>query len=136
MTERSMVALSVKSFESAERANWQEGFLKMLPLIEKQARVAFRELTAEAKEDAVAEVVANAMCAYRRLHERGELQRAFASALTRYAVAQYRVGRRVGTPHCSNDVYAHSARPTTRRRVPARRSSALMRDALRPTIAS
>ncbi len=117
MTERSMVALSVKSFQSAERANWQEGFLKMLPLIEKQARVAFRELTAEAQEDAVAEVVANAMCAYRRLHERGELQRAFASALTRYAVAQYRVGRRVGTPHCSNDVYAHSARPTTRNRL-------------------
>lgn len=112
-----MVALSVKSFESAVHANWQEGFLKMLPRIEKQARVAFRDLTAEVQEDAVAEVVANAMCAYRRLHERGELQRAFASALTRYAVAQYRVGRRVGTSHCSRDVYAQSARQTTRNRL-------------------
>ncbi len=93
-----------------EATSWQEGFLQMLPLIEKQARVTFRDLDAEAREDAVAEVVANAMVAYRRLHERGELQRAFASALTRFAVAQYKDGRRTGTSQNSRDVFSQKAK--------------------------
>ena len=50
------------------------------------------------------------MCAYHRLHERDELQRAFASALARYAVAQYHAGRRVGTSQCSRDVSSRRAR--------------------------
>jgi hypothetical protein len=78
-------------------------------MVEQQARIAFRDCAAEAKEEAIAEVVASAACAYRRLYECGELERAFASALVRYAVAQFRVGRRVGgrlnvhdvmSPHC------------------------------------
>lgn len=91
-------------------APWQVSFVKLLPMIEQQASAAFRHLRAEAKEDAVSEVVANAMCAYLRLHERGELRRAFASALARYAVARYHDGRRVGTAQCSRDVYSQRAK--------------------------
>jgi hypothetical protein len=99
----------VSESEEPESATWQAGFLEMLPMIEQRARVAFRDLDAEAQQDAVGEVVANAMCAYRRLHERGELQRAFASALARYAIIQYWDGRRVGTQQCSRDVFSPKA---------------------------
>jgi hypothetical protein len=84
----------------------------MMPVIEQQALTTFRDMDADAKEDAVSEVVANAMCAYRRLHERGELQRAFASALTRYAIRQFFDGRRTGTSQCSRDVYSARAKKT------------------------
>ncbi len=90
--------------------SWQGEFMKMLPRIKRQARAAFISMDAEAREDAVSEVVANAMCAYKRLHERGELERAFISALTRYAIAQFHDGRRVGSPQCAGDVYSVRAK--------------------------
>ncbi|MBP88081.1 MAG: hypothetical protein CMJ64_15385 [Planctomycetaceae bacterium] len=106
-----MIAVARKS-EELKTATWQEGFLEMMPMIEQQARVAFRDLDAEAREDAIAEVTANAMVAYERLHERGELQRAFASALAKYAIRQFFDGRRTGTPQCSRDVYSARAKKT------------------------
>ncbi len=93
-----------------ESDSWQAGFLAMLPAITRQAQVAFRGFNAEAKEDGVTEVIASAMCAYRRLHERGELQRAFPTALARFAIAQYHAGRRVGSSHRSGDIYARRTR--------------------------
>jgi len=104
-----MIAIATNSAES-EVSTWQESFLEMLPMIEQHARIAFRGMDAETQDDAVSEVIANAMCAYHRLHERGELQRAFATALARYAVAQYHAGRRVGTSQCSRDVYSTRAK--------------------------
>ncbi len=47
--------------------------------------------------------------AYLRLHERGELERAFAEALTRFAIAQYHHWRRVGASHPSGDVHTRCA---------------------------
>jgi DNA-directed RNA polymerase specialized sigma24 family protein len=91
--------------ERPTELSWQGGFLALLPWIERQARAAFRDFDAEAKADAVAEVVANVMCAYQRLHERGELARAFPSTLTRFAIAQFHSGRRVGASQNSSDVY-------------------------------
>src|SRR5688500_8049959 len=85
-------------------AEWHAGFLKLMPRIERYARSAVRTLSLEARDDAVQEVIANCMCAYRRLYNRGELHRAFASTLVKYAVVQYHAGRRVGTSQCSRDV--------------------------------
>ncbi len=82
----------------------------MLPTIQRQARNAFRKLDAEAREDAVTEVVANATCAYKRLHERNELQRAFATALAKFAIKSYWSGRRCGTSQCSHDMYSSKAK--------------------------
>jgi hypothetical protein len=82
----------------------------MLPSIERHARTALRRLSGEAREDAHGEVVANCMCAYLRLHQRAELQRAYASVLVRYAVAMYFRGRRVGTTQNSRDVYSSTSR--------------------------
>ncbi len=84
----------------------------MLPIIERQAQHAFRNLDVEAREDAVTEVIANATCAYRRLHERNELQRAFATALAKFAIKSYWSGRRCGTSQCSRDVCSSRAKQT------------------------
>ena len=88
---------------------WQEGFLEMLPRIERNARRALCSLCGDAKDDAMCEIIASCLCAYYRLFQRNELQRAFASTLVRYAVALYYRGRRVGTSQCSRDVYSRRA---------------------------
>jgi hypothetical protein len=104
------------TFAQQQRNNqtteWHEGFLRMLPAIQRHARVALRRLKCEAKDDAICEVIANCLCSYRRLYERNELRRAYASVLVRFAVALYYRGRRVGTSQCSHDVYSARARTT------------------------
>lgn len=71
-------------------------FEELLPAIQSQARVAFRGLPASEKEELIAETIANAFCAYRRLVERGRAELAYATPLAQYAVLQVRAGRRVG----------------------------------------
>ena len=71
-------------------------FLEMLPGIEKYARSAFRGLLAEAREEAVQNVIANALVAYRRLVELDKAALAYPTVLARYGVAHVRSGRRVG----------------------------------------
>ena len=102
----------VNSQQSSNTDGWQDGFLVMLPTIDRYARRAFCNLRGEAKDDAVSEVIASCLCAYYRLFRRNEVQRAFASTLVRYAVALYYSGRRVGASQCSGDVY--SRRPNRR----------------------
>ncbi len=99
-----MIAIAQERHAS-QPAAWHAGFLKMLPRIERSARVAFRSLRADVRDDAVGEVIANCLSAYHRLYERSELHRAFASPLVRFAVAQYHAGRRVGTSQCGRDLY-------------------------------
>ncbi len=96
----------VNSRQSSNIDGWQDGFLVMLPRIERYARRAFCNLRGEAKDDAVCEVIASCLCAYYRLFRRNEVQRVFASTLVLYAVALYYRGRRVGTSQCSGDVYS------------------------------
>ena len=72
-------------------------FLAMLPAIRRSGQVAFRKLPPELRHDLIAEVVANSYVAFARLVERGQADRALATPLARYAIAQIRVGRRVGS---------------------------------------
>lgn len=51
---------------------WHAGFLTMLPTIGTHARIAFRHLDPEAREEALQEVIANACRAYVRLVELGK----------------------------------------------------------------
>lgn len=79
-------------------------FLVMLPMVRRAARCAFRGLGREAREDAVAEVVANSFAAFARLVTRGKVEFAFATVLARYAIRQFHSGRRVGNRLNSRDV--------------------------------
>ena len=90
-------------------AAWHEPFLKMLPAIERHARIAFIHLDLEARADMVEEVVANAYVAYHRLVALDKADLAYATPLAQYAVRQVKAGRRVGgklnihdvtSPHC------------------------------------
>lgn len=86
--------------------SWQNGFLEILPRIEHHVRIAFRGLKGGAKDEAIRDVVASCLCAYRRLYERNALDRAFVTTLVRYGVGNYFRGRRVGTSQCSHDLYS------------------------------
>ena len=77
-------------------APWHQAFLRMLPAIVTHARVSFRGLGPEARQEAIQEVVCNACCAFARLAELGKLDLAYPTVLARYAVAQVRDGRKVG----------------------------------------
>ena len=68
----------------------------MLPAIEFKARIAFRHLKPEAREEAVAECLANALVAYARLYALGKVDLAYPTVLARYAAAQVKDGRKVG----------------------------------------
>ena len=72
-------------------------FLAMLPAIRRSAQVAFRKLPPELRHDLIEKVIANSYVAFARLVERGQADRALATPLARYAIAQIRVGRRVGS---------------------------------------
>ena len=83
---------------AAPRADWQTGFLALLPDVYFQLRWAFRRLAGERREDAVEEALANAMLAYRRLAELGKTDVAYATPLANYAVKQVVSGRQVASP--------------------------------------
>jgi hypothetical protein len=88
---------------------WHAGFLAMLPAIERQARIAFKRLKPEARQDAVVEVAANAFVAYARLVELGKANLAYVTPLSHYAIAQVRDGRKVGNRHSVRDVLSQYA---------------------------
>ena len=92
---------------------WHEGFLRMLPIICLHARVSFRGLDAESREEMVQNSITNAMIAYARLYDLGKVELAYPSVLGRYAVSQTREGRITGNHLCINDVssaYAQRAK--------------------------
>ena len=78
----------------------------MLPAITNYASYAFHSLDPEAREDAVAEVIASSFVAYARLTELGKTDVAYPTVLAHYGIRRYWDGRRVGTKANSSDVYA------------------------------
>jgi hypothetical protein len=82
----------------------------MLPRILSFARCHMRNLPRHVRGDAVDDVVALALLSYARLVERGLEDRAYASPLARYAVAQHRAGRRAAGRVSSRDVLASICR--------------------------
>ena len=97
-----MIAPVQTAEQTRTASKLQERFLVMLPLIRHQACLAFRELTSEAREEAIAEVVANTFSAFARLVSRGK--DAYSTPLAQYAIRQIRQGRRVGTRLNRRDV--------------------------------
>lgn len=86
--------------ESARRKKsvpaWHADFEAMIPSIERHAKIAFRYLDFEAREEVVQETVCNACQAYLRLVELDKTDVAYASVLARFGISQTREGRKVG----------------------------------------
>ena len=91
-----MIADGKSVHRQAAAPEWHRQFLAMLPVIRKYAKRAFQCLNAEAREDAVCEVTANAVVAFARLVELGKVDLAHPTVLARYGIVQTREGRRVG----------------------------------------
>jgi hypothetical protein len=96
--KKSMVA------QQQRTTTWQERFLELLPRIRAQSQRRFRYLPYEAREDAIAEVIASSLVSYARLVSLGQEDRAFATVLVRFAAAQFHAGRRVGSRLNGHDV--------------------------------
>ncbi len=71
-------------------------FLEMLPAIRRAASYAFRHLRRAVRDDLMAEVIANAFAAFRRLVEQGKAALAYPTVLAKFAIRQVRDGCRVG----------------------------------------
>ena len=76
----------------------------MLPALITHAKIAFRHVKGQDRQDKVQEVVANALVAFRRLVQLNKTDLAYASVLARYAVAQVNDGRLVGGKMNCKDV--------------------------------
>lgn len=83
---------------------WHLTLLAMLPAIREHAVKTFTDLDPEGREEAIAEVVAYAVCAIKALDERGKLDLAYPSVLAMFGEKRVRDGRKVGTPLNVNDV--------------------------------
>lgn len=95
---------AAKTCPESNSTDWHAEFLAMLPAIRRQARISFRSVPAEARDELVQEVVANCLVAYRRLVQLGKTDIAYPSALARFAVKQVRAGRRVAGRIAARDV--------------------------------
>src|ERR1700694_1207967 len=91
-----MIAVNEPQYSTSTKPDSHAAFLAMLPAIRRTAQISFRKVRPELRDDLIEEVVANAFVAYVRLAERGQADRALPSPLARFAIAQVRVGRRVG----------------------------------------
>ena len=100
-----------------ETVPWKQRFMALLPTILNCLGLAFRELGAEAKSEAIQEGVANSFVAYSQLVERGKESVAFATVLARYAIRHVRIGRLVGGNLNSSDVSSSYAQKKKRFRL-------------------
>ena len=81
---------------SQDSLGWQAGFLNILPAIETHAKIRFRKLPAERREDAIQEAVAAACVNYQLLASRGQLDVAHPSSIADFAVRHVNIRRHVG----------------------------------------
>jgi hypothetical protein len=76
--------------------DWQAGFLSVLPAIKTHARIQFRKLPAERREEAIAETIAAACANYQLAAAQGNLDVLKPGPLADFAVRHFRTGRHVG----------------------------------------
>ena len=81
---------------AVQTTGWQAGFLSVLPAIEIHAKIRFRKLPAERRQDAIQEAIAAACVNYQLLAARGQLDVAHPGTLADFAVRHVRIGRHVG----------------------------------------
>jgi hypothetical protein len=106
-----MIAIAQRTIEHPKGAHWHEKFLEMLPGICRYACHAFRFSARAVREERVADVIAVAFVAYRRLVDQGREDLAYPTVLARYGAARVRQGRCVGaTASCRDVLSTHAQR--------------------------
>jgi hypothetical protein len=99
----------IKQSSQSQSVPSNEQFLEFIPAIERYARQAFGKLRSADRDEAICEVLANAFRAFRRLLDLDKLNVAYPSPLARFAVAQVKSGRRIGSKPNSRDVFSFVA---------------------------
>lgn len=97
-----------------KRPTWHATFLAMLPIIKNYARISFRHLKGDHRDEAIEEAIANACVAFARLVSQGRADLAYPTVLARYAIAQVRDGRKVGSSLNIRDVLSSYAQQRKR----------------------
>jgi DNA-binding NarL/FixJ family response regulator len=90
-------------------AQWQGGFLQVLPVVLNHARGGFQVLSRSDRDEAVAEAVANACVGYVSAAARGRIAHCHPASLATYAVRAVRSDRHVGGRQSSRDVMSRLA---------------------------
>ena len=87
-----------------------DDFLLVSPIVERHARIVFRFLRREERDEAVAEAIAAAFQAYVALRSRGRNPDGFPTMLATFAVLHVKEDRHVGGHMSSRDVLSRRAR--------------------------
>jgi hypothetical protein len=88
----------------------QAGFLRILPRIERHARICFRDVVCPSKRaDLIAETIALTWSWYRRLLRKGKDATKFASTLARFAARAVGCGRKLTGQEKAKDVLSSVA---------------------------
>ncbi len=104
-----MIAIAKRPRDRSADSDRNRLFLSMLPNIKRHASFTLRDLKDEARDEALQEVIASSFVAFTRLCELGKEDLAYPSVLARFAVAQFRSGRRVGNRLNCRDVLSECA---------------------------
>jgi Helix-turn-helix domain len=76
--------------------SWQQSFLQVLPAVLTHAKIQFRRLGAQRREEAIQETIATACVNYQLAAAQGKLNVVRPGSLADFAVKHVRAGRRVG----------------------------------------
>jgi len=93
--------------------DWQTGFLAVLSTVETHARIRFRRLNADRREEAIQETIAAACMNFQLAAAQGNLNVVHPSTLADFAVRHTRTGRHVG---CAQDAARDVMSPACHRR--------------------
>ena len=77
-------------------SDWQFGFLQILPAVKTHAKIRFRQLRAERREEAIQETIAAACVNYELAAVHGKLDVVSPGPLADFAVRHVKTGRHVG----------------------------------------
>lgn len=105
-----MIAIANKRLAKPKIPPWHRRFHEMLPAIQRHAKISFHNLPVPTRDEMVQETLANCCVALHRLAKRRCLDRAYPSALARFAVGQARCGRRVGGHFNTRDILSPECR--------------------------
>jgi hypothetical protein len=105
-----MIAPLKSELTAGQIEPFHQQFLTMLPMIRRQAWIAFRGTDTESRHELTQEVVANAFCAFIGLARRNKLAVAYPTPLAQFAIRQVRAGRRVGSQLNKNDLLSPYSR--------------------------